>query len=662
MLAKKNARVLIVEDDEDDYIIARDSLEELDDYNFEIEWVTSPEQALAKLKENAHDICLLDYLLGAHTGLKVLIEASELQCRVPIIMLTGQSDNVLDKAALDAGAVDFVLKSEFDSPRFSRAVLYALARHEVEQERLERINLQTKSKAKDRFLAHLSHELRTPLTSILGYTELLLEKQELSEGHQELNIILNNSNHLLSLLNDVLDLSKIAADKLELTTKTFYLDSFLADIYTLMAISALDKGITLTFNADSPLPEKVTTDATRLRQVLINLVHNAIKFTDQGGVQVSVSSRLTESGLCNLEIGVRDTGSGIPQDKLEAIFQPFEQVADTVLRREAGAGLGLAISSKLANMLGGKISATSEVGKGSQFRLEIAAEVPSSVAMIAPEFKQASYSSSTSSIVKLAGRVLIVDDLFDIRKLVGHLVKGFGLQVEFASNGQEAFDLVESNIKLGTPFDAVIMDIHMPIMDGKEAVVKIRQLGFEQTVIALTAATMKGVENQLIQLGFNFVLSKPVDKSMLNKLLAKSLNRQCEFEPPQAVLADNEKSSGQSKALQKVLLVEDDQDAAGLTQLLLESLGAQVTVVHSGEACLALLNQNLYWDKALLDLNLPDSHGFELAAVLRASNQAKQIVIVSGEPVDQQALEQNGCVKALLKPLNKKALKTVLDC
>ena len=211
---KSVARVLLVEDDEDDFILTSEYLHQLASHSFEIDWVTNPTKALEQLNLGKHDICLLDYQLGAYNGLTVLERASENGCSIPIIMLTGQSDEALDQSALAAGAVDYLVKSEMTTARFARAIRYALARQEIENERLERINAETQNQSKDRFLAHLSHELRTPLTSILGYTEILLNSNKAPNAEPELNIILNNGQHLLGLLNNVLDLSKIAVGKL----------------------------------------------------------------------------------------------------------------------------------------------------------------------------------------------------------------------------------------------------------------------------------------------------------------------------------------------------------------------------------------------------------------------------------------------------------------
>ena len=231
MLAKAT-KLLLVEDDEDDYILTRDYLEQLSSHVFDIEWITSPEQAVEVLSKNQHDICLLDYRLGASDGLSVLKQALKNGFCGPIIMLTGQSNDALDSAALDAGAVDYLVKSEMSGSRFARSIRYALARRDVEDERVERLKAEAENRSKDRFLAHLSHELRTPLSSILGYTELLMLSDFNKQAENELGVIYRNGKHLLSLLNDVLDLSKIAVDKLELSLSEVNLDSLMADEFT----------------------------------------------------------------------------------------------------------------------------------------------------------------------------------------------------------------------------------------------------------------------------------------------------------------------------------------------------------------------------------------------------------------------------------------------
>ncbi|MDX1726513.1 MAG: ATP-binding protein, partial [Pseudoalteromonas tetraodonis] len=415
MLAKAT-KLLLVEDDEDDYILTRDYLEQLSSHVFNIEWISSPEQAIHVLSKNEHDICLLDYRLGASDGLSVLKQAIKNGFCGPIIMLTGQSNDALDSAALDAGAVDYLVKSEMSGSRFARSIRYALARRDVEDERVERLKAEAENRSKDRFLAHLSHELRTPLSSILGYTELLMLSDFSKQAENELGVIYRNGKHLLSLLNDVLDLSKIAVDKLELSLGDVNLDSLMADVFTLMRVSALDKGLSLKFESLEPLPLVIRVDATRVRQILINLINNAIKFTEQGEIIVNAWIE-TEADREMLFFSIKDSGLGIAPEKQALIFKPFEQIADVESRSVGGAGLGLAICSELLSRMQGTISLDSYVGEGSTFTISL---YPGDIRQVERNLLKLDLTPNMQQKVapcEVSGKVLVVDDLRDLRVL-----------------------------------------------------------------------------------------------------------------------------------------------------------------------------------------------------------------------------------------------------
>ena len=651
----KVARVLLVEDDEDDYILTSDSLNQLEAYSFEIEWATNPTQALERLKLNIFDICLLDYHLGAQSGLEVLHQAEQANCQTPIIMLTGQVDDSLDADALAAGAVDYLNKEEISTARFARAVRYALARNDATKERLERLKAETQNRSKDRFLAHLSHELRTPLTSILGYTELLLSSEKARLAASELNIILSNGKHLLSLLNDVLDLSKIAADKLELNPSQVHLDSFIADVFFLLQINAHEKGLSLVIQSKTDLPETIFVDATRLRQILINLTYNAIKFTEQGQVTITLSLVGIGEGT-RLHVEVQDTGIGIPPERLASIFKPFEQIEDIVTRKEVGAGLGLAICTELVKRMGGELAVESQIGQGSCFRFAIHPGDLSQVNRQKLAFNKTAISSFDESVSALKGKILVVDDANDIRHLLRTICANFGLQVDTAQNGQQALEKCQQSMASEHTYDLVLMDIHMPVLDGREAIAKIRQLGFNSPVIAVTAAALKGVKQSLIELGFTEVLHKPFNKQTLYEALSV-------FLPHDAIplIASPNSVNKKSVSSTSILLVEDDPDAANITQLLLQSLGATVDVAHNGQQCLTLLESQAAYSKILLDLHLPDFDGLALAQKIRLLYPNLDIIMVSGAQIEQSQIQALGIKQSLLKPLNLAKLQSLLN-
>ena len=643
---KSVARVLLVEDDEDDFILTSEYLNQLASHSFEIDWVTNPKKALEQLNLGKHDICLLDYQLGAYNGLTVLERASENGCSIPIIMLTGQSDEALDQSALAAGAVDYLVKSEMTTARFARAIRYALARQEIENERLERINAETQNQSKDRFLAHLSHELRTPLTSILGYTEILLNSNKAPNAEPELNIILNNGQHLLGLLNNVLDLSKIAVGKLEYNFSTINVDSFIADIFCLMQVHAADKGLTLKMHAKNALPLQIYSDPVRLRQVLINLIHNGIKFTETGQVTLTIWTEfINEQEL--MKFSVADTGQGIPEHMLGNIFKPFEQVEDFISRKEQGAGLGLSICTELVQHMGGSITVNSVVNQGSEFVFSVDPGDIADQERVLLAFEQEHTSHEIIALTPLQGHVLVVDDMDDIRQLIGQLCQSFGLKVSYASNGLQAIEQCKSAKENNHCFDLILMDIHMPTLDGKRAIKEIRELNFDNAIIAVTAATMKGVKQELLALGFNHIVAKPIDKNELYQGLANYLS------------IENQSSALQN-SVQRFLVVEDDEDAADVTVLLLESLGIEAVKAQTAEICQDLLIKENNWTTILLDLHLPDASGLDLAHSIKQSHPNIRLILVSGATVPEPSLKQAGINKAILKPINLEILKGLI--
>ena len=651
----KVTQLLLVEDDEDDYILTCDYLEQLDSHTFNVQWVSSPEQAIETLSKNEHDICLLDYRLGASNGLDVLKEAIANGFSGPIIMLTGQSDDELDSAALDAGAVDYLIKGEMSSSRFARAIRYALARKDVEGERVERLKAEAENRSKDRFLAHLSHELRTPLSSILGYTELLMQSDFSQQAENELGVIYRNGKHLLSLLNDVLDLSKIAADKLELTLSEVNLDSMLADVYTLMRVSVLDKGLTLRFESDQALPLVARLDATRVRQILINLINNAVKFTDKGEIVVKAWTQHVDNKEM-LFFSIKDSGMGIAPEKQQLIFKPFEQIADVESRSVGGAGLGLAICAELLSRMQGNISLHSEIGKGSTFTISVYPGDISDVERQVLNFSSAPQLQSKLTPSKVHGRVLVVDDLRDLRMLVGHMISSCGARVDYAEHGQQALEKVRIADAYKAPYDIIFIDIHMPVMGGKEATIELRKMGYKGPIIALTAATMKGIHEELAALGFNDVIPKPVDSSSLYQCLQDYL-----VSPENAPQAKDIQVKALSEKRQRFLLVEDDDDAAQITQLLLESLGVETVIASSCAQCLQILNHDQQFDKVLLDMHLPDGSGIDLGEQVNERYPELRLVIVSGAEPDPTDIKDLNIDRVLLKPINLGLLETLIS-
>ncbi|QJR82311.1 response regulator [Alteromonas pelagimontana] len=657
-------RVLLIEDDEDDYFLTADYLSQCEDPKFQITWVTNSAHAVKAFNKKSFDICLLDYILGAENAVDVLEILKSNGISVPVVILTGQSDIQIDEMVMRAGAADYLTKSEIETPRFMRTMRYAMVRREIENERIERHKVEQQNKAKDKFLAHLGHELRTPLTSILGYTELLLDDVANDRLNQELSIIHTNGKHLLSLLNDLLDMSRIMANKLELSQKVINLSSFMTDVHSLMNLAAKDKGLKMSVVSESLIPEMIRTDPTRLRQVLINLISNAVKFTDTGhvGVSVEVTPPKYPGDIERLLFKVKDTGIGMPPDKLEDIFHPFEQIEDVMRANHGGAGLGLAISRELVSKMGGNISVESVFGKGSVFSFTID---PGDISQQHREQLNLAVPSSRTAqtlMLHVSGRVLIVDDLREIRRLTGHMVSQCHATVAYAENGVKALEAVLMAEQEGHPFHLVLMDIHMPVMSGIDALKALRKHNCNVAVVAITAASRKGLKQSLLDEGFDDVLGKPIEKTALIQVLDKYListpveaDNLLEVEGTSQQEFDKVDNPNTGK---KVLVVEDDHDAAELVQLLLTHQGHDVIIAHSGKEALDTLSDN-YFDSVLLDLTLPDYSGLDLAAEIKSLQTDVDIIIVSGREPDPKDLQKLGIQQSVLKPVSKDDLQVL---
>ena len=385
------------------------------------------------------------------------------------------------------------------------------------------------SAAKTRFLASISHDLRTPMAAILGYADLL-GREDAGSAHERgewLEQIRRNADHLLALLNDILDLSKIEAGEVALEVTRVNLFQALADAESLMAPLAHEKLLDLRVEWGGPLPEWIETDPVRLRQILVNLVSNAIKFTDQGEVALRVEQAPSPPGRARLRISVADTGSGIPPEDLERIFAPFTPLAG---RKAAGTGLGLNISRRLARLLGGDLTVRSTPGRGSTFSLELDAGAERAVDLVDTtriDLRELRRRRPTRRIDLSGVRILVVDDNRANRRLLVYMLEEPGALVSEAADGQEAVGAVLRAQTEGAPFDLVLMDMQMPVLDGYEATRTLRQLGVRTPVVALTAHAMTGDRDRCLAAGCDAYVAKPLVREQflgeLSRLLRRSL-------------------------------------------------------------------------------------------------------------------------------------------
>lgn len=376
--------------------------------------------------------------------------------------------------------------------------------------------------ARSEFLANMSHEIRTPMTAILGYADLLVHEKSLSEEDRRGHIftIRRNGEHLLGLINDVLDLSKIEAGKMEVERIACGPISVVQDVISLLALKAKDKQLTLEADFAFPLPANITSDPLRLRQILVNLCGNAIKFTKQGGVRIRVSHDAS-GGL--LRFDVIDTGVGMTPEQVARLFGAYAQAEASTARQFGGTGLGLNISKQLARLLGGDVVVTSQPGSGSTFSVTVATGDVAAEAMLhaMPDARAIAKAGAAGEAPSLNCRVLLAEDAPDNQRLVSFLLRKAGAQVEMAETGIQARDAARGALAKGEPFAVVLMDMEMPEMDGLTATRELRSGGYTLPIVALTAHALASEQEKARAAGCDDYLTKPVNKQQLIATVAK---------------------------------------------------------------------------------------------------------------------------------------------
>ncbi|EMI17405.1 signal transduction histidine kinase with CheB and CheR activity [Rhodopirellula maiorica SM1] len=393
------------------------------------------------------------------------------------------------------------------------------------QEALQLANQEAKaaSEAKSSFMANMSHELRTPMTAMLGFADMLSEELSDDPLLEKVSTIKRNGEYLLALLNDILDLSKIESGKMEIHPQTLSVRKLLGEVQELMQVRASEEGIPLTFDWNPDSPSEITADAIRVRQVLVNLISNALKFTDEGNVRVAIGMN-QETNPPTLVIAVHDTGIGIHESHLTELFTPFSHTGAARRRRYGGTGLGLSISKRLAEEMGGEITVKSELGVGScfTFTLPLTPDQVLNRRTLASDEEPAREPIETKRALfpKFSARVLLADDRRDIWRIGKYFLEKCGADVTVVEDGLQAVEETQRAQKEQRPFDLILMDMQMPVMTGQEAVAEIRELGFKTPIIALTADAMEGEREACIAMGCDDYFPKPIDGVKLMNLVA----------------------------------------------------------------------------------------------------------------------------------------------
>jgi CheY-like chemotaxis protein len=366
--------------------------------------------------------------------------------------------------------------------------------------------------AKSEFLANMSHEIRTPLTAIMGFADLLSEPGLSAEDQAaHLRTIRRNGEHLLTILNDILDLSKIEAGRMGVERESCAPMQIVSEVASLLRVRAAGKGVALTVSTEGAIPATIHSDPTRLRQILINLVGNAVKFTETGSIRVA----LRMAGPERLAADVIDTGIGMTPEQIDRLFAPFTQADGSMARRFGGTGLGLSISRKLARLLGGDIHVRSRPGDGSVFTLNVETGPLSGVEMLENPKEAVSHRQAAATEGSITSRILLAEDGPDNQRLIAFMLGKAGAQVAIAGNGRVAVRMALEAWRTGSPFDVVLMDMQMPEMDGYAATRALREAGYEGPVIALTAHALSEDRDRCLAAGCNDFATKPIDRAAL---------------------------------------------------------------------------------------------------------------------------------------------------